>query len=160
MFTTQTQSASETFELGKTVGALLAAGDVISLNGDLGAGKTCFTTGVARGLGITGRITSPTFTLINEYYSGRLPLYHLDVYRLDAPEELDDLGFEEYFYDIGVTIIEWAQRVENYLPPERLDIIIEKTPEHENGRILKLFPHGKRYEDLLRELIRRVCSGY
>ncbi|SFR07281.1 tRNA (adenosine(37)-N6)-threonylcarbamoyltransferase complex ATPase subunit type 1 TsaE [Desulfoscipio geothermicus] len=160
MFTTQTRSAGETLELGKTVGALLTAGDVISLDGDLGAGKTCFTTGVARGLGITGRVTSPTFTLINEYYSGRLPLYHLDVYRLGAPEELEDLGYEEYFYDTGVTMIEWAQKVENYLPPKRLDIIIEKSPEYENGRIFKIIPHGKRYEDLLRELMRRVYSGY
>jgi len=160
LFTTQTRSAGETLELGKTVGALLTAGDVISLDGDLGAGKTCFTTGVARGLGITGRVTSPTFTLINEYYSGRLPLYHLDVYRLGAPEELEDLGYEEYFYDTGVTMIEWAQKVENYLPPKRLDIIIEKSPEYENGRIFKIIPHGKRYEDLLRELMRRVYSGY
>lgn len=156
MYIIQTHSAYETMKLGKTLSILLQPGDVITLNGDLGAGKTCLATGVARGLDISERVTSPTFTLINEYNDGRLTLYHLDVYRLGTPEELEDLGYEEYFYDSGVTMIEWAQRVEDYLPVARLDINIEKNPNDEDAREIKLIPHGKRYKDLVGELIQIV----
>lgn len=152
----ETNSAEETVRLGTILGGLLQAGDVITLNGDLGAGKTCFASGVARGLDITQRVTSPTFTLINEY-NGRLPFYHLDVYRLTSPEELEDLGYEEYFYGSGVTVIEWAERIERYLPNERLDIFIEADEE---GRILKLIPRGIRHDKLVEELIRHVRTGH
>ncbi|TYO96193.1 tRNA (adenosine(37)-N6)-threonylcarbamoyltransferase complex ATPase subunit type 1 TsaE [Desulfallas thermosapovorans] len=155
----ETNSAGETVRLGTILGGLLQAGDVITLNGDLGAGKTCFTSGVARGLGINRRVTSPTFTLINEY-NGRLPFYHLDVYRLTSPEELEDLGYEEYFYGSGVTIIEWAEQIERYLPSERLDIFIEKRPANEEGRILKLIPRGIRHNKLVEELMHYVRAGH
>ncbi len=138
---------------------MLQPGDVITLNGDLGAGKTCFAGGVARGLGINERITSPTFTLINEY-DGPLPLYHLDVYRLESPEELEDLGYEEYFYGSGVTLIEWAEQVEQYLPAERLDIFIEKHSEDDNIRVLRFIARGTRYNELAEELVQNDRSGH
>jgi len=155
----KTSSAEETGDLGALLGGLLRSGDVITLNGELGAGKTCFATGVARGLDITDRITSPTFTLINEY-DGRLPLYHLDVYRLTSPEELEDLGYEEYFYSLGVTLIEWAEQVEQYLPAERLDIFIEKQLDDDNFRKLRLIPRGTRYNKLVEELMQHVSAGH
>ncbi|AGL01770.1 tRNA (adenosine(37)-N6)-threonylcarbamoyltransferase complex ATPase subunit type 1 TsaE [Desulfoscipio gibsoniae] len=155
----ETQSAGETGSLGATLGGLLQAGDVITLNGDLGAGKTCFATGVARGLGITERITSPTFTLINEY-DGELPLYHLDVYRLANPEELEDLGYEEYFYGPGITMIEWAEQVKQYLPAQRLDIFIKKHSDDDNRRALQFIPRGIRYNKLVEELLQHVRTGH
>ncbi len=158
MIALETHSAEETGGFGIIMGNLLQAGDVITLNGDLGAGKTCLAAGVARGLGITERVTSPTFTLINEY-DGHLPLYHLDVYRLANPEELEDLGYEEYFYGSGVTVIEWAHQIEQYLPDERLDIYIEKQTGDDNYRVLKLMPQGSRYNKLVEELIHHVCAG-
>ncbi len=155
----KTYSSKETAGLGSILGGLLQAGDVITLNGELGAGKTCFATGVAGGLDIIEQVTSPTFTLINEY-DGRLPLFHLDVYRLFSPEELEDLGFEEYFYGSGVTMIEWAEKVEQYLPAERLDVIIEKQPGDDNLRMLRIIPRGARYNKLVEELMQHVCSGH
>jgi len=155
----KTWSSEETGGLGTTLGGLLQAGDVITLNGELGAGKTCFATGVARGLDIIDRVTSPTFTLINEY-DGRLPLYHLDVYRLTGPEELEDLGFEEYFYGSGVTMVEWAEQVEQYLPAERLDIFIEKQRGNDDLRILRIVPQGTRYNKLVEEFMQHVCAGH
>ena len=112
----ETRSPEETFGVGFLLGGLLQSGDVITLNGGLGAGKTCFTGGVAKGLGIQERITSPTFALIHEYDGGRLPFYHLDVYRLGDSAELVDLGYEEYFYSDGVSIVEWADKIANMIP--------------------------------------------
>ncbi len=155
----KTLSAAETGGLGSILGGLLQAGDVITLNGELGSGKTCFAAGVAKGLGIIERVTSPTFNLINEY-DGKLPLYHLDVYRLASPEELEDLGFEEYFYGSGITMVEWAELVEQYLPAERLDIFIEKQQGDDNLRILRIIPRGVRYNKLVEELMQRVCAGH
>jgi len=155
----KTSSPEETGDFGALLGDLLRSGDVITLNGELGAGKTCFATGVARGLDINDRITSPTFTLINEY-DGRLPLYHLDVYRLASPEELEDLGYEEYFYSSGVTLIEWAEQVEQYLPAERLEIFIEKQLDDDSHRKLRLIPRGTRYNKLVEELMRHVSAGH
>ena len=115
--TTRVRSASveQTHTLGKALGALLAAGDVILLVGDLGAGKTALTQGIGAGLGVRGVINSPTFTILKEY-AGRLPLYHFDLYRIDSPDEVFALGFEDYFEGGGVSVIEWAERGESREP--------------------------------------------
>ena len=153
-----TSSPEETRIFGEKLGSLLGPGDLICLYGGLGAGKTCFAQGIARGLGIEGAVTSPTFTLINEHY-GRLPFFHMDVYRLDFVEEMDDLGYEEYFYNGGVTLIEWAEKIDELLPEERLDISIDSTPEGEEFRNITLSPRGERYRFLVKELISIVRSG-
>jgi tRNA threonylcarbamoyladenosine biosynthesis protein TsaE len=116
-------SAEDTFNLGRQLGATLEAGDFVAFQGDLGAGKTCCIQGIASGLGVANRslVTSPTFTLIQEY-QGRLPIYHFDVYRLAQEEDLYDLGYEEYFYGEGVTLLEWAERIPHFLPDERLTL--------------------------------------
>jgi len=137
---------------------LLKPGDIITLNGELGAGKTCLAKGIARGMGIAGHVTSPTFTLINEY-AGKIPLFHLDVYRLGSPDELEDLGYEEYFYGSGVTLIEWAGLVEEYLPLDRLDIFINKPEEKDGCRQMQFVPNGIRYQQLVKELKQLVCAG-
>lgn len=157
-------SPEATMALGEELGRLLKGGEVICLTGDLGAGKTHFAKGVARGLGITELVTSPTFTLINEY-SGRLPLYHVDVYRLGGPDEAYDLGLEEYLYGDGVTLVEWPGRVEELLPADRLVIEITRADgEDENIRDIKFNP-GPGYKELIESLIREmkekhVCSGH
>ncbi len=116
----------DTFELGKRFGGRVKSGDIYLLHGDLGVGKTVFTKGFAQGIGITEPITSPTFTLIQEYEEGRLPLYHFDVYRIGDVEEMYDLGFEGYFYGEGVCLIEWASRIKEILPSSCYEITIEK----------------------------------
>lgn len=138
-------------KLGIKLGSLLEKKDVICLNGDLGAGKTTFTQAIGKGLGVTEYITSPTFTIINEY-EGRLPLYHFDIYRLGDEEELDLLGAQDYFYSDGVCVIEWANNAENILPKERLDIWIKIIDE--NRRQFKFIPHGDRYVKLVEELLK------
>lgn len=110
MATNISHSPEETQALGEAWGRAATSGLVIGLSGDLGAGKTQLAKGIARGLGITGRIHSPTFTLINQYQSGRLPFFHLDLYRLETPEQIIGAGLEEYFHPAGVTVIEWAER--------------------------------------------------
>lgn len=109
--TLRSRSVEETRHLGEALGGLLAAGDVILLTGELGAGKTALTQGIARGLGVPGIVNSPTFTLLKEY-QGRLPLYHFDLYRIEDPAELEELGFAEYFFGDGVSVVEWAERGE------------------------------------------------
>lgn len=153
-----TSSPEETAAVGEKLAPLLRAGDVICLNGDLGAGKTRFAQGVARGLGVEGPVTSPTFTLINEY-QGRLPLFHMDVYRLGDPLELEDLGYEEYFYGDGVTLLEWAERAGKLLPAERLDIYLKRRPEGEDLRMITTEPRGERYRRLVEELMTVVRTG-
>ncbi len=118
------KSKEETEALGMELAQELGPGSVVALFGDLGAGKTTFTKAIAKGLGISDLITSPTFTIIHEYESGRLPLYHFDVYRLGDEEELYELGYEEYFYGSGVTVVEWADRVEACLPEDAIRINI------------------------------------
>jgi tRNA threonylcarbamoyladenosine biosynthesis protein TsaE len=126
----------ELTEYGKSLALELSAGSVVALVGDLGAGKTALSKAIAAGLGITDDVTSPTFTLINEYGGGRLPLYHFDVYRLDDPSDLEELGYEEYFYGRGVTIVEWADLVSDYLPEDAIVIEI-KYGEDEDERIIE-----------------------
>lgn len=137
---------------GRRLGELVQPGDVICLNGDLGAGKTTLSKSVGLGLGVEDYITSPTFTIINEY-QGRLPLYHFDVYRLKDGEELYDLGVEDYFYGDGVCLIEWAQNIQDYLPQDRLELWIYGT-DNPNERIVELKAFGDRSEFLAKELIR------
>ncbi len=126
MFKIETQSFEETVEFGKKLGAVLNSGDIISLSGDLGTGKTALTNGIAKSLGISSYITSPTFTLVNEY-EGRLPLYHFDVYRIADPDEMFDIGFEEYINSEGITIIEWGEQIKDILPKEIIRIEIKKN---------------------------------
>ncbi len=122
----ETYSPEETFAAGKRLGEQAAAGDVFALLGDLGVGKTVFTQGFADGLGIEGPVNSPTFTILQIYEEGRLPLYHFDVYRIGDPEEMDEIGFEEYTQGDGVCLIEWANLIREILPLETRTITIAK----------------------------------
>ncbi|MCR5255880.1 MAG: tRNA (adenosine(37)-N6)-threonylcarbamoyltransferase complex ATPase subunit type 1 TsaE [Acetatifactor sp.] len=122
-------SAEETFALGKTIGENAKAGEVYTLIGDLGVGKTVFTQGVAAGLGITGPVNSPTFTILQVYDEGRLPFYHMDVYRIGDVEEMDEIGYEDCVYGEGICLIEWANLIEEILPENYVEITIEKDPE-------------------------------
>lgn len=122
----ETFSEKETRELGKRLGREAAPGRIYTLTGDLGTGKTVFTQGFARGLGITEHVNSPTFTIVQEYDGGRLPFYHFDVYRIGDIEEMDEIGYEDYFYGEGVCLIEWAELIEELLPAVRTAVRIEK----------------------------------
>ena len=119
-------SPEDTFQAGLKLAEKVKAGDIYTLTGDLGVGKTVFTKGLAKGLGITEPVTSPTFTIIQEYEEGRLPLYHFDVYRIGDPEEMYELGYEDYFFGRGVCLIEWAGQIEELIPEEAHHIYIEK----------------------------------
>ena len=141
--TFDTSSAEETEQLGERIGRALEPGTVAALMGELGAGKTTLTKGIARGLDVPDLIHSPTFTLIHEH-EGRLPVYHFDVYRLDHPESLEDLGYEEYFYGQGVTVIEWAERVEELLPPDRLEIRISSRDDCRTFELRATGGHSER----------------
>lgn len=136
----------KTFAIGKKLGYLLEAGDVILLEGDLGAGKTTFTKGVAAGLGIRKTVNSPTFTIIKEY-EGRLPLYHMDVYRLE--DSFEDLGFDEYFEGEGVTVVEWAHYIQEQLPSDRLAVYLHHVGGENRKIVFK--PYGTRYKALCKE---------
>ena len=125
----ETTSEKETFELGKRLGQQATPGDVYTLEGDLGVGKTIFTKGFAEGLEIKEAISSPTFTIVQVYEDGRLPFYHFDVYRIGDVEEMDEIGFEYYVYGQGVSMIEWANLIEEILPENRRNILIEKDLE-------------------------------
>ena len=123
----ETYSPEETLEIGKLLGENAAPGEVYALIGDLGAGKTVFTKGFAQGLGIEEPVNSPTFTILQIYEEGRIPLYHFDVYRIDEPEEMEEVGFDEYIDGDGVCLIEWAGRIGDLLPPEVIVVRIEKN---------------------------------
>ena len=125
----ETYSAEETSALGEQIGREAKPGSVYTLMGDLGVGKTVFTQGIAKGLGITEPICSPTFTMVQVYEEGRIPFYHFDVYRTGDIEEMDEIGYEDYFYGNGLVMIEWANLIEEILPPVRTEIIIEKDLE-------------------------------
>lgn len=125
----ETRSPEETFALGEKLGRESKPGQVYTLVGDLGVGKTVFTQGLAKGLGIEEPISSPTFTIIQEYESGEMPFYHFDVYRIGDIEEMDEIGFEDYIYGNGVCMIEWANLIEELLPERRTEIVIEKDLE-------------------------------
>ncbi|ASW44031.1 tRNA (adenosine(37)-N6)-threonylcarbamoyltransferase complex ATPase subunit type 1 TsaE [Clostridium isatidis] len=139
-------SLEETTKIGSLLGKLVQPGDVICLTGDLGTGKTHITKGIAKGLGISEHITSPTFTIVNEYDSGRLKFYHFDVYRVSDPDEIYAIGFDEYIFSDGVSVIEWANYIEEILPKEFLHIYIEKDlSKGENYRKITITPYGERY---------------
>ncbi|MDE7018003.1 MAG: tRNA (adenosine(37)-N6)-threonylcarbamoyltransferase complex ATPase subunit type 1 TsaE [Lachnospiraceae bacterium] len=122
----ETHSAQETFALGKKIGENALPGQVYSLIGDLGVGKTVFTQGMAAGLGIAEPVNSPTFTILQVYEEGRIPFYHFDVYRIGDIEEMDEIGYEEYFYGEGICLVEWANLIEELMPAKHFRITIEK----------------------------------
>lgn len=140
--------------LGEALGSFLDRGDVVTVSGELGAGKTCLAQGVALGLGVRDRVTSPTFTIIQEY-DGRVPFYHIDLYRLRDAGDLEGLGFEDYIHGDGVVLIEWPGLVEGILPAARLEVEIS-LPDGENDREILLTPVGPRFEVLLVEFERRA----
>jgi tRNA threonylcarbamoyladenosine biosynthesis protein TsaE len=144
------KSAEQTNELGEHLGRMLQQGDIICLTGDLGAGKTAFTKGIGTGLDIKEFITSPTYTIINEY-EGRIPLFHFDVYRLEGVDEMYELGYEEYFFGDGAVVVEWADLVKDIIPQERLWITILRGKE-ENSREILFDASGTRYQNILKEL--------
>ena len=125
--TLESASPAETQAIGERLGRALGAGDVVALSGELGAGKTAFVQGLARGLGVRGRVASPTFTIVTEHDDGRVPLYHVDFYRLERAAELGAIGFDDYFARGGVVVVEWADRFWDALPAERLEVRIEIT---------------------------------
>ncbi len=143
-------SPDNTRHLGEIMGNLAGAGDVFLLTGKLGAGKTCLTQGIARGLGIREYAVSPTFILMREMKGGRLPLYHIDFYRLDNLQELADLGLDDYFYGNGLCVVEWAEKAMELLPREYLDVKIFYTSETERRLVLEA--NGERYNELLNRL--------
>lgn len=125
----ETKSAKETFELGERIGREVKPGMVFTLIGDLGVGKTVFTQGLAKGLEINEPISSPTFTIVQVYEEGRMPFYHFDVYRIGDIEEMEEISYEDYFYGEGVSLIEWANLIEEILPERYIQIVIEKNLE-------------------------------
>ncbi len=154
MFSIIAASQEQTWRTGELLGARLGAGDMVCLYGDLGAGKTSFTYGIALGLEVREQyITSPTFTFVNEY-QGRVPFYHIDLYRLKDPGELENIGFEEYIDSDGVTVIEWAERAEEELPQERLSVYLSYV--NESSREIGFLAEGERYERLLEDLRRSL----
>ena len=144
-------SERDTIELAQNIESEKFPNMIICLEGDLGSGKTIFAKGFAAALEVQEEITSPTFNIIKEYTSGELPLYHMDVYRLDG--KVDDLGIEEYYTKGGITIIEWADMIADNLPEERLDIKIRVSSEDEDTRIITITPHGRVYEDICEAIL-------
>lgn len=123
----ETRNEKETYTLGYSIGKRAQAGQVYTLTGDLGVGKTVFTQGLAAGIGIEEQVNSPTFTIVQIYEDGRLPFYHFDVYRIGDVEEMEEIGYEDYFYGNGVCLIEWANLIEEILPPQVISVVIEKN---------------------------------
>lgn len=122
----ETYSSEETYDLGESLGSRAQAGQIYTLIGDLGTGKTVFTQGFAKGMGVKEYVNSPTFTILQVYDDGRLPLYHFDVYRIEEPEEMEEIGYEEYFFGDGVTLIEWADIISELIPEDAVRIEISK----------------------------------
>jgi len=143
------RSEQDTMELAENIESEKFPGMIICLDGELGSGKTVFVKGFAKSLGIEENITSPTFNIVKEYETGELPLYHMDVYRLEDTNE--DIGFQDYFSSDAISIVEWSDLIADSLPEERLDIKFKLIDE--NTRVLKLEPHGQKYEDLVNYVI-------
>ncbi len=143
------RSIEDTMELAENIESEKFPGMIICLDGELGSGKTVFVKGFAKSLGIEENITSPTFNIVKEYNIGEMPLYHMDVYRLEEDDE--SIGFQDYFNGGGITIIEWSELIEDSLPDERLDIKFKVIDE--DTRIIKLTPHGQKYEDIVNYVI-------
>lgn len=143
----KTVSAEETKEIGYKLGKLLQKGDVVCISGGLGAGKTIFSAGIAWGLGVEGYITSPTFTIVNEY-DGIMPVYHFDVYRIGSTDEMFEIGFEEYLDGDGVVIIEWSELIESILPDQYIQVTIERDRDNlQDGRSITIDFKGARYKE-------------
>lgn len=147
------KNVADTEKFAKTIGEVALPGDNLILTGDLGAGKTTLTKGIALGLGINQMIKSPTYTIIREYEEGRLPLYHMDVYRLAG--QTDDLGLEEYFEGDGLSVIEWGTLLEDNLPDDYLELIIEKNNQNDSQRQLTLNAHGTKSEALKARILNK-----
>lgn len=131
------RSEAETESAGERLGASLAPGAVLAYRGGLGMGKTAFTRGLARGLGCTGRVTSPTFTIVNEY-EGRIPLFHFDMYRLPDSDALFDIGWDDYLDRGGVCAVEWSELVDDALPEDTIYVTISRHPDHDDWRIIEI----------------------
>jgi len=144
-----TKRPEETKKLGEEVSKLARPGDLLAFYGELGAGKTCFIQGISQQLKVKDYVTSPSFTIINEY-QGKIPIYHFDLFRLNTAEEIFELGYEEYFYGEGLTVIEWAEKIEQLLPKEHLKIDI-KFKDHYK-RTISFIPQGDRFKKILKEL--------
>lgn len=129
-----TNSPEETEKIGAAVGKIIPAGTVLAYRGDLGAGKTAFTRGLARGLGFKEAVTSPTYTIVNEYLGGRLPLFHFDMYRLSSADDLFDIGWEDYLSRGGVCAVEWSEQVADALPEGTVYVTLTRHPEHDGWR--------------------------
>jgi tRNA threonylcarbamoyladenosine biosynthesis protein TsaE len=147
----QTKNPSETIRIGKHIGKLLMSGDILALVGELGTGKTQFIKGLATGVGVrkSTYLSSPSFTLINEY-NGKVPFYHIDLFRLGSEREAEELGLEEYFQSGGITAIEWADKIPSLLPPEILLIHIVYTGKH--SRSFEVTGKGRRYEEVVKNI--------
>jgi tRNA threonylcarbamoyladenosine biosynthesis protein TsaE len=154
----RTRSAAETEALGRALGAQLRPGDVVALTGELGAGKTVLARGIAAGAEAGGHVASPTFTLVREY-RGRIPVFHADLYRLEAPDQLGDLGLEELLDGEGIVVIEWAEKARALLPAEYLEVEIRFT-ERDDERLIVLRPRGARYEAVVGRLGRGTGSAH
>lgn len=151
MLTYISNSIEDTINIAISLSQYLFAGSVVCLSGDLGAGKTAFAQGMGKGLGVKEHITSPTYTIINEYYSGRIPLYHFDVYRLGNSEEMMELGCDEYLYGEGTTVIEWADNIYDIIPKHRFWITISTAGEPDK-RLIQIEACGNEYKNILKEL--------
>ena len=139
----KSDSPSETRRIGKELGDALKDGDVVSLYGELGAGKTVFASGIAEALGCTDYITSPTYTIINEYRNLKTDLIHIDAYRLDCPDEIVDAGFFDYLSQPGIIVIEWAERIIKHIPSGSISVAIKKTGPEDDGRTIAItYPEG------------------
>jgi tRNA threonylcarbamoyladenosine biosynthesis protein TsaE len=147
-------SPEETLYIGEIIGSLLERGDIVAMMGELGAGKTCLTQGIARGIGVPDsyRVTSPTFTLINEY-PGRMPLFHLDTYRLAGSQDLADMGYEEYFFSDGVVVIEWAEKIKDILPEGSIVLRIDYI--NDNARRIELSGNKSKIDQICNALKER-----
>jgi tRNA threonylcarbamoyladenosine biosynthesis protein TsaE len=154
MFSVIAATPEQTWRIGELLGRALGPGDTVCLYGDLGAGKTNFSYGIALGLEVDARyITSPTFSFVNEY-KGRAPFYHIDLYRIKDPDELENIGFEDYIGGAGVTVIEWADRADEALPAERLSVYLSYVDDE--SREIGFLAEGERYKKLLEELRREL----
>jgi len=150
VLTVKSASPGQTVEIGEALAKSLFPGDLVNLNGTLGAGKTLLVKGIGQGLGIDpSAVTSPTFAIINEYEGTTFPLYHFDLYRLESDLDLEQVGFEEYFYGLGVTVVEWGDLFRHYLPDSRIDITLEPLGSEE--RKLTLVGHGERGREVVEQ---------
>lgn len=151
----ESSSPEDTEKVGEYLGSIAKKGFIVCLTGDLGVGKTEFVKGFAKGTGVSDYVTSPTFTIINEY-QGRLPVYHFDVYRINRIDEMFEIGYEEFFFGDGVSIIEWADMIEEILPEERISVSISKDlDEGVDFRRIQIETKGNMYDGVLREMIEK-----